>query len=311
MHIITSGFRYIDIDAYGGCVAYAELLNLQGIAARAVSTAPANASVPPLVTGGRELIDRTYKPTPQDTFAILDISDPEFFDTIVELERITEVIDHHPGFEDFWRKRWGHAADIEFTGAVCTMIYKRWAKAGLAEHMRPGTARLLACGILDNTLNFKATIASDRDHQAYQALAKLADLPADWPAQYFSACQALIESNLAAAIRNDSKTLTFTGRPTVIGTGQLAIWDAPGFIQRALPAIAQAMPTVASPWFMSVISINEGKNYILCEDPDTQAWLADLLETTFSGNIAHTNRLWLRKEIIKQAIDKEGKHEAN
>jgi inorganic pyrophosphatase/manganese-dependent inorganic pyrophosphatase len=45
MKIITSGASYLDIDAYACCIAYAELLNLQGIPARAVSSAKPNASV--------------------------------------------------------------------------------------------------------------------------------------------------------------------------------------------------------------------------------------------------------------------------
>ena len=39
MKIVTAGSRYIDIDAYAGCIAYANLLNLKGIQAKAVSTA--------------------------------------------------------------------------------------------------------------------------------------------------------------------------------------------------------------------------------------------------------------------------------
>lgn len=45
MKIVTSGAPYMDIDAYGGCVAYAELLRILGSHARAVSTAPLNESI--------------------------------------------------------------------------------------------------------------------------------------------------------------------------------------------------------------------------------------------------------------------------
>ena len=39
MVVVTSGKKYIDIDAYASCIAYAKLLNLKGIKARAISTA--------------------------------------------------------------------------------------------------------------------------------------------------------------------------------------------------------------------------------------------------------------------------------
>ena len=37
--------KYIDIDAYAGIIAYANLLNLKGIQAKAVSTAKLNESI--------------------------------------------------------------------------------------------------------------------------------------------------------------------------------------------------------------------------------------------------------------------------
>jgi hypothetical protein len=39
MRVVTSGSAYLDIDAFACCIAYAELLNHQGINARAVSSA--------------------------------------------------------------------------------------------------------------------------------------------------------------------------------------------------------------------------------------------------------------------------------
>ena len=45
MKIVTSGSRYIDIDAYAGCISYSYLLNLKGIQSKAVSTAKLNESI--------------------------------------------------------------------------------------------------------------------------------------------------------------------------------------------------------------------------------------------------------------------------
>ncbi len=46
MRIVTSGSRYLDIDAYAGIIAYAELLQRQGQSAQAASAAPWNESIP-------------------------------------------------------------------------------------------------------------------------------------------------------------------------------------------------------------------------------------------------------------------------
>ena len=45
MIVVTSGSAYLDIDAYAGCIAFAQLLNLQGLEAKAISSAPLNQSI--------------------------------------------------------------------------------------------------------------------------------------------------------------------------------------------------------------------------------------------------------------------------
>ncbi len=57
MKVVTSGAAYLDIDAYACCIAYAELLNHQGVEARAVSSAPLNASIPGTVLGWQSALD--------------------------------------------------------------------------------------------------------------------------------------------------------------------------------------------------------------------------------------------------------------
>jgi inorganic pyrophosphatase/exopolyphosphatase len=84
--------------------------------------------------------------------------------------------------------------------------------------MGQASARLLMCGILDNTLNFGAKITTERDRRAYQELSKIADLPEDWPAQYFAACQAGIVHDL----------------PQVCGTIQRLSTDIKRFLTRLL-----------------------------------------------------------------------------
>lgn len=306
MRVITSGKPYLEIDGYGGTLAYAELLTLQGQSAKAASTSVLNASIPPLVLAWQAPLDTAYQPSSDDTFAIIDTSSPEHFDKIVTIDRVDEVIDHHPGQEKYWQERLGDKADIEFAGAACTMIFERWKRANLLEKISKTSARVLICGILDNTLNFGADITTNRDKQAYQKLMAIADLPKDWSAQYFSACQEVIASDLETAIRDDAKILKFDQLPEPIGVGQLVIWDAKKLVAKELATIKQVMSTIKTPWFMNTISIGEGKNYLICTNSGIQSWLEDLLGTKFDGNIAPTNRMWLRKEIIKQSLQAAG-----
>lgn len=303
MKIVTAGARYADIDAYAGCIAYAELLQKQGHAARAVIEATPNQSIPTIVRDWPTDMANTYTPSAQDTFILIDVSEPDFFEKFVNHERIEEVIDHHPGFEEYWQERIGKGAVIEHVGAACTQICEKWEQAGLLDQMSETSARLLMCGILDNTLNFGAKITTDRDRHAYDELGKLANLPQDWPAQYFGACQADIVADLAQAIKDDTKTMsgfmTFAGP---IEVGQLAIWDGREVATNSFETFKEVLQVEQPHWFMNSISIKDGRSYFVTDDPAVQSWLTKLLAVQFMGNMATANRMWLRKEIKKADI---------
>lgn len=303
MRIITAGDSYIDIDAYAGIVAYAELLQKTGQPAMAVSTAPFNESITKTVRSWRAPLKTSYQAGPDDTFTLIDISTPNYFEKFVDRAQIDEVIDHHPGYEEYWQQQIGEGADIEPIGSVCTQIFERWQRAGLEAELSEVSARLMVCAILDNTLNFGAKITTKRDKEAYQKLLSYANLPEDWPEQYFSECQSAIVANPVQAVKNDTKTVQFAGDEEVSCVGQIAVWDAEvllGGFQADLVAHFEAQD---KPWFMNIVSIGQGKSYFLASDLDVQSWLANLLELEFSGPLAVADGLWLRKEIIQAALD--------
>ncbi len=303
MKIITSGLSYLDIDAYACSIAYAELLILQGADAVAVSTATLNESIPAVVQSWGASLLSEYNPTEGDEFIIVDVSEPQFLDKIVDVDKVVEVIDHHVGYEDFWRQRIGDKADIEFVGAACTQIYERWVAAGQFKNMSQLSARLLVCGILDNTLNFGAVITTQRDHDAYKALLAKAELPAEWTSIYFTDCEKDITGDPAGSLKNDTKTVSFKSHPIELKFGQLVVWDGKKLLNNSKEELESAMVELSSNWMINLISVNENKNYIISNQQDTQAWLSHLLNVEFDDSVAVTDRLWLRKEIIKQDLD--------
>ena len=77
--IVTSGRKYIDIDAYASIIAYRELLKKQGNNATASTLATLNQSIPPFILKLKYHLDSTE--TVKDTkYIVLDTSNPEFFD---------------------------------------------------------------------------------------------------------------------------------------------------------------------------------------------------------------------------------------
>jgi len=302
MRIITSRYPSIDIDAYGSMLAYAALLNIQGQPSKAATSSKLNESIPESLRALNAPVEINYSPNPGESFTLVDISDPKDFDPMVNSNRLDEIIDHHPGTEAYWRDYPRNMIDIEVVGAVCTMIYERWARAGLLSAMDRVSATLLASGILDNTLNFQAQIASDRDKQAYRDLQGIARLPDTWGASYFSDCQQGIIQDLETAIRNDTKIIEFKGQPSVYAVGQIVIWDAQSIIADHIETITRTVSSIQPTWFMNVVGIKGDKSYFVCDNPQVQAWLSGLLGIQFSGLIAPADRLWLRKEIVMQAL---------
>jgi inorganic pyrophosphatase len=303
MKIVTSSARFIDIDAYAGCVAYAELLQKQGKPAQAVGEAMLNQSVPPVVREWQTDFNTVYTPSDDDTFTLIDISEPQYFEAFEDQSRIDEIIDHHAGFEEHWQEQIGDRAIIEHVGAACTLVYEKWEQSGILERMSQTSARLLMCGILDNTLHFGAKITTQRDRQAYEALSKIANLPEDWPARYFAACQAEIVRDLSQAVKDDSKTMhglkTFANSITV---GQLAIWDGPELAVQSFETFKHTLAADQPFWCMNLISIKDGRSYFVTDIPAVQTWLANLLGVTFEDNVVAADRMWLRKEMLKADV---------
>lgn len=302
MKTITTGGAFTDIDAFASAVAYAELLRLQGKSARAVLPGSLNASIPGQLRNLDVVYEREHTPTDDETFIVVDISEPEYIAKFVDEERIEEIIDHHPGMERYWREKLGEKSDIEVIGAVCTQIVERWERAGRLADMSQESATLLAAGILDNTLNFTAKITMERDRAAYRTLLAIAELPENWAAQYFSWCQAFIEQHIEAAICTDTKMLALAGFEQDIMIGQLAIWDAKTL---QIPEnLARVFGDRSAPWCLNVLSLANSKNYIWCDDEDLRSYLEKTLDAQFEGGVMTTDRLWLRREVMQRAIDR-------
>lgn len=229
MIVVTSGKKYIDIDAYASCIAYRDLLKSQGKEAVAITGAVINESVSPSL---RKLAGfDEYELKGDEDFAVFDVSNPEFLDEMVERGRIIELVDHHAGFEDCWGDV--KLVQIEKIGAVATVVFERYREVGMLSELQPELAKLMMAAILDNTLNFKAKITTERDRVAYEELRRIAGEDESFAEKYFLECQAEVERDLATAIKNDVKleraefcftgcdwTVVMLGRGEVLGASR-------------------------------------------------------------------------------------------
>lgn len=305
---VTGARPFIDIDAYAGCIAYAELLQLQGVNAVPFSTSQLNASITPTVLSWGASLTTKMSKTSNTEFVVIDISDPDYLDANVMLESVRGIIDHHTGFETYWQTKRSVEVTIDFVGAACTLVYEAWKNAGLFDQMSQTSARLLATGIIDNTLDFKAKITTNRDRLAYQELSVIGKLKASWPKTYLQECQKVIDSDVARALQNDTKQISYPSLSDSITVGQLAVWDGQSFIASNQQTITQVLSEDGHPWYMNILSIDDSKSIFYTTDHTVQTWLSKSLGITFDGAVAIAPRLWLRKEIMKH-VQAKAKHD--
>lgn len=298
MIIVTSGNRYIDIDAYASCIAYANLLNLKGFNAKAVSTAKLNESITDSLIKLPEKIEKHYVTTGNEKYIILDVSDKNFFDNIVIENNIIEIIDHHYGYENYWNKKLKEHSHIEKIGSIATFIFELYEKEQLIDKISNGMAKLLISAILDNTLNLKAQSTTKRDISAYEKLLKLSGIKSNYNEIYFKECQKKISSNLIESIKNDTKIeIESNLLPNIFS--QLLFWDGKDFLKNKL--IYNTLDGFGSEWMINIISLKDNASYLISEDIKVQKNLETLFNKKFESNIMKLNKIWLRKEIIRKA----------
>ena len=296
MIVITVGKTYIDIDGYASAIAYRELLKLQGIESRFVSNAVLNYSITPSLLNLPYTVD-SYEVNNSDKFIILDLSNKEFFPDFVREDNITEIIDHHPGYEEYWESRLGSNSIIESVGSVATIIFEKYEELGYKVDI--DIAKLLMAAILDNTLNFTAKITTERDKKAYNKLSKITNCY-NYSEIYFSECQSIIESNLEESIKNDIKIQKVNEYlPEVFG--QLTIYNIEKI---SIDKIKEIMNSFGSKWIINIISLAYNTSYILCSDNDIKEKVNMVFNVDSANNTLIIKPAKLRKEIIKAALSK-------
>lgn len=300
--LITAGSTYLDIDAYACMVAMAELLNKQGRTAVAYSQAPCNYSVCEWLAEEGQIL-RALPPDASEEdleYIIVDVSDPEFLKNSVPLDRVTEVYDHHIGFEDYWREKIGNGAHIEFIGAAATLIYREWQRAGLQDKMSRKTALLLIAAILDNTLNLTSSNTTEEDRTVFSALCTHAGVGEEFRAAYFSEVQKSVEADLKNALFGDIKTVR--DNPVLPPrVAQLCVWNAKSVLNR-LSEIRSWFVPFGEPWMINLIDLSGNCCYFVCDDGSHQEKIARVFDVCFEAGIAKTEAPYLRKQIIKKTV---------
>ncbi len=151
--------------------------------------------------------------------------------------------------------------------------------------------------IASNTLNFKASVTSQRDKKAFVGLEKFINLPEDWIEKYFQEIEVFAYQNPRAAIINDIKPR----EARRLAIGQLELWNSKKFMEKHLDEVKRVLASYNKKrWFFTSPSISEGRNYLYAENGAVKKLLGRALRVRFKDNLATTKKLWLRKEILEK-----------
>ncbi len=298
--VITAGEPFTDIDALSCAIGYQDLLRLEGKTALAVLPGPLNQSVTASIKAWG-LDFATMPPKGEIDVVLVDISNPDYIASFANPENVMEIYDHHMGYEQFWSSKIGKSAKIEFVGAAATLVWEEWVARGFANQIIPKTANLLYTGIVSNTLNFKASITTARDHRAIKELSHYTDLPDDWIAEYYREQERSILSDIVAATSDDTKVETIPNLGLTITIGQLELWEGSALVGDYLDLAVDAVREKAKggDWFITSPSISEGKNYLYVPTEKLRVLLRETIQANFDGEIGSTQKLWMRKEILR------------
>jgi len=299
--IITAGAKGADIDVFGCAIAYAELLRLEGKEAIPVIAGSFTMSVTPSILEWGAEYEQTHIADDADAFVLVDISDPDHVPSFVDIQKVVEVYDHRFGHEDFWKEKIHQGTHIEMVGACGTLIWEEFKKRGKQADIRPVSAKLLLATIVSNTLNFRGPITTDRDRLAYSELKEITGLDEEWVSSYFLEQEKILLADFKNYLKTDTKLFKTLSGEFVIG--QIELWDAGTVIETRTAEVNEVMQEYAlHPWILNMPSISNGFNYIYSNNEEGKRIIEEKLNIRFEGDIARTDRLMMRKEIIKALL---------
>lgn len=297
--IISAGYKYVDIDVLACSIALRELIHLQGKKAEIHLTGPFNATIP------RRFLDSTTtdinRTAPvksnESNFILVDISDPHYLELFIEIDKVSQVYDHHSGYEEFWMKHIGKQSRIESIGACATLVWEEFKAFNFHNQISSLSANLLYTAIISNTLNFKAQITSSRDKIAAKEISSFITLPKNWAEQYYKEVQKYLCQDLGNFIQKDTKTISLSHLDFFFS--QLEVYNA-GFFMKKF-RFHKVMDNLYSPkyWLLNLISIQEECNYLFTNSKNIEDFLKENLFAKPEINYLKTENIWLRKNILK------------
>jgi len=130
-------------------------------------------------------------------------------------------------------------------------------------------------------------------------LLPLAKFSANWREDYFNQVAHSIVKDPVGAMKKDNKIIDIKGKTfTMI---QIELWDNTYFIETYINEIKKCLLEAKSQYaFFTSPNISKGFNYIVSLDEQVRKMLEKVIDVKFEGDIGKTDKLYLRKEIMRE-----------
>lgn len=235
---------------------------------------------------------------PNDTFIILDVSDPEILDPAIDLKKVIELFDHRQMAE--LGKFPNATSHIELVGSCATLIAEEFKKQKLTPSKN--SAIYLYSAIVSNTINFKNSITTPKDREMAVWLKSGVDLPEDYIIQMFNAKSDINADNLFQILDQDFAVKTINGKRN--GIAQIEVVNLKEKIKKLGSEFEQALKKLKEKYEADYIVLNgidviEGFNIFLfiSGDEDSISLFSKALRIPNLYSGYKTNFIIMRKEI--------------
>ena len=305
--LLITSYVNPDIDGVAGAIAYSEFLEKNGV----VGTVGVMGEIHDEAKYVLDLFCFEYPPIiinskNFDEVVLIDTSDLNGDEGNIEVEKVIEIIDHRKIHE---ADKFPNAKiQIELVGSAATLIAEKFIKNNI--EISKKSATLILSAIISNTFNFKGGVTTDRDRTVAEYLNGIARLPDDFWKKLFEAKSDLSGEKLFNRITGDLASYSICNKKFSIA--QLEIIGAKKLVKERSNEIIEILNKTKNEMnldfiFMSIVDLEEEKNYFITDDENTKDLIKKILNVNFDGNIAEREGLIMRKQIsplLKEEFEK-------
>ena len=305
--ILVTCYMNPDLDGVAGVTGYAEFLNKTGRSAVAGIFGQAHEET-------RYLLDRFKIKYPlalqnsddYDEVVLVDASEIDILKGRVEVDKVVEVIDHRQVNEA--NKFLKAKIQIEAVGSAATLVAERFTKSDI--EISKEAAILIYGAIISNTLNFQATVTTERDRQAAKWVNNSAQLPEIFWEGLFVAKSDMTGAKLTERMYDKVAVYNMGGKK--LSVTQIEMIGAGKLIEERKIEIIKILNEIKKEKsldivFLNLLELKDAKTFLVADDENTKELVEKILSVKFAGQVAERSGLIMRKQIIpllKEELEK-------